>query len=67
LVSDKAFQAGRVTTNITLSVGFAVPDGLSVAKPTTLLHRADLGLYKAKHNGRNRVEPLDEAEPLCPR
>jgi len=56
-----------VTTNITLSVGFAVPDGLSVAKPTTLLHRADLGLYKAKHNGRNRVEPLDEAEPLCPR
>jgi two-component system cell cycle response regulator len=64
LVSNKAIPAGTATTNITLSMGLAVADGLSIVEPAKLLQQADLGLYKAKHNGRNRVEQVDAPEPL---
>jgi PleD family two-component response regulator len=49
---------------VTLSMGLAVADGDSALEPEKLLHQADLGLYKAKHNGRNRVEQIDEVEPV---
>jgi len=62
LISRKAVQAGTVATSITISMGLAVANGMSELAPETLLHQADLGLYKAKQNGRNRVEQIDEAQ-----
>jgi diguanylate cyclase (GGDEF)-like protein len=64
LVSRKAIQAGSVATSITMSMGLAVADGRSVPEPEKLLHQADVGLYKAKQSGRNRVEQVDENEPV---
>jgi diguanylate cyclase (GGDEF)-like protein len=60
LISSKAIHAGSVATNITLSMGLAVADGS--LDPDGLLNQADLGLYKAKQNGRNRVEQIDEIQ-----
>jgi diguanylate cyclase (GGDEF)-like protein len=64
LISSKPIKAGTVFVNVTLSMGVAVADGLSAPEPEKLLHQADLGLYKAKQNGRNRVEQIDEVEPV---
>lgn len=60
-----AFQkAGRVIAGIemgaTVSVGVAT--ALAPAPIEPLLARADAALYRAKHNGRNRVE-FDRQEP----
>jgi two-component system, cell cycle response regulator len=63
LISSKPIKAGTVFVNVTLSMGVAVADGLSAPESEKLLHQADLGLYKAKQNGRNRVEQIDEVEP----
>jgi diguanylate cyclase (GGDEF)-like protein len=60
LISSKPINAGSVSTSVTLSMGLAVADGS--VKPDALLHQADLGLYKAKRTGRNRVEQVDEIE-----
>jgi two-component system, cell cycle response regulator len=64
LISSKPIKAGTVFVNVTLSMGLAVADGLSAPEPEKLLRQADLGLYKAKQNGRNRVEQIDEVEPV---
>ncbi|MFI5363777.1 MAG: GGDEF domain-containing protein [Elusimicrobiota bacterium] len=39
----------------TVSVGVATFDGASKEKPGGLLHRADMNLYQAKHDGRNCI------------
>jgi diguanylate cyclase (GGDEF)-like protein len=62
LISRKPVKAGAVAVNITISMGLAVADNSSVPDPEKLLHEADLGLYKAKQNGRNRVEQLGLSE-----
>jgi diguanylate cyclase len=41
---------------ITLSAGVAVSRDPSDEDPSLLLHAADEALYRAKENGRNRVE-----------
>jgi diguanylate cyclase (GGDEF)-like protein len=42
--------------NFTVSLGLASLDP-AMTKPGDLLRQADIALYQAKHNGRNRVEP----------
>jgi diguanylate cyclase (GGDEF)-like protein len=48
----------------TVSIGVATFDGASKEKPSNLLHRADMNLYQAKHDGRNCVRDHGEdADP----
>ena len=42
-----------VVVTVTASLGFACDDGES--KPDVLVRRADAALYRAKNDGRNRV------------
>jgi diguanylate cyclase (GGDEF)-like protein len=45
----------------TVSIGVATFDGSTQAKPSDLLHRADMNLYQAKHDGRDRVRDRSDA------
>ncbi len=45
---------GRIA--VTCSFGVAATDGLNHQNSDHLVHRADAALFRAKHNGRNRVE-----------
>jgi PleD family two-component response regulator len=60
-----AFQAAGVVISghqigATVSIGIATAIGAVPLDP--MLARADAALYRAKHNGRNRIE-FDDAEP----
>lgn len=54
-VSADPVQVASGSVSITVSIGIAVLDPLH-DDIETLLHRADTALYRAKANGRNRVE-----------
>jgi diguanylate cyclase (GGDEF)-like protein len=54
--SDVTAMAGRVT----LSMGVFAAEGCEGADVNALLFQADVGLYKAKRNGKNRVEHMSE-------
>ncbi len=54
-VSADPVQVGSGSVSITVSIGIAVLDPLH-DDIDSLLHRADTALYRAKANGRNRVE-----------
>lgn len=41
--------------SVTISIGIAIMDGIH-SSPEEMLHAADTALYRAKQNGRNRVE-----------
>ena len=45
----------------TVSIGAATYDGASQETPGDLLHRADMNLYQAKRDGRNRVRDASDA------
>ncbi|MBV8162401.1 MAG: diguanylate cyclase [Acidimicrobiia bacterium] len=66
VVANEPFAAGNVSIPVTVSVGAAAyPDhGLSGAD---LLAAADAALYRAKDNGRNRVEEADPGGRPTPR
>ena len=49
----------------TVSIGVATFEGASKGKPVDLLHRADMNLYQAKHDGRNCVRDHCD-EPNAP-
>ncbi|MCK0713786.1 diguanylate cyclase [Chromohalobacter sarecensis] len=54
----KKFESVRVEFHgewLSFSVSFGVAERQSREGVESLLHRADMGLYAAKHNGRNRV------------
>ena len=54
-VAERGFEAGGPRTlAVTISVGVALNEG-ETDTPETLLKRADVALYRAKREGRNRV------------
>ena len=53
-ISSKPILTPRGSTIVTVSMGVAVADPATNA--ASILRRADLALYQAKRNGRNRVE-----------
>ena len=63
-VSLKPIPTSVKPRSITLSMGVAVADGSKQVDAFALLHQADLGLYKAKKSGRNRVEQIEELETV---
>ncbi len=52
---------GSTGRSITMSMGVAVSECVGVKEVEALLNRADIALYAAKANGRNRVETSDPA------
>lgn len=59
-VCSKPVDMQGKSKTVTVSMGVAVAAGGAQLDPQEFLNRADAGLYKAKRNGRNRVEQLDD-------
>ncbi|WP_244633760.1 sensor domain-containing protein [Erwinia persicina] len=53
------FSVDGHNLSVGLSIGIAIADG-GMATPDELLRRADMALYEAKRNGRNRFEHFTE-------
>lgn len=58
------FEVGGRTFSTTASFGIAGFDGKEAPRLEELIHQADLALYAAKRNGRNRIEFASEAKPI---
>jgi len=61
-VASRPFSTSAQPQTITVSMGVAVADGETEPQAHDVLQLADMGLYKAKSEGRNRVEHIDPAE-----
>ena len=61
-IASQPFSTSVQPQTITVSMGVAVMDGQVEPPVQDLLHLADMGLYKAKREGRNRVEHINPAE-----
>jgi diguanylate cyclase (GGDEF)-like protein/PAS domain S-box-containing protein len=57
---NNAYEGGQLGT-VTVSIGVAIFPQNGSAR-VELMHKADMALYKAKKNGRNRVEVFTEGE-----
>jgi len=60
-VASKPIETSAKPRTVTVSMGVAVATGNTETDIQLLLNQADAGLFKAKRNGRNRVEQVDEA------
>ena len=49
-------KSSQISKQLSVSLGVASADGVSQYNTQQLINAADNALYKAKHNGRNRVE-----------
>jgi diguanylate cyclase (GGDEF)-like protein len=58
LISNQPILTSAGSTTITISMG--ATEAESSSNSEKLVRSADLALYRAKHNGRNRVEYMDE-------
>jgi len=58
-VCSKAIETSAKSRTVTVSMGVAVASGEEEGEIQSLLSQADTGLFKAKRNGRNRVEQVD--------
>jgi diguanylate cyclase (GGDEF)-like protein len=56
-VASHEFTYQGTRLGVTISLGVATSDDLGIESPDDLIGRADEFLYRAKENGRNRVEP----------
>ena len=63
-LSDAPFEVGELSIRQTVSIGVATWDGSEA--PEELQRRADMAMYRAKENGRNRVEIALEEEVAAP-
>jgi len=60
-IADKPVVSARGSRRVTVSMGVAVSTDHAEADVEALVHQADMGLYAAKRNGRNRVEHVEHA------
>jgi len=61
-ISKSPITTTAKPVTITLSFGITVVDGTTGVPVQDILHYADLGLYKAKQEGRNRIGQVDFPE-----
>lgn len=55
-IEDFSFDIGDETIAVTVSIGICSHDFKNIITEKEIIKKADNELYKAKHNGRNRVE-----------
>lgn len=54
-IADKPMHTSEGVFNVTMSLGVATVDSCTTADVDSLIRKADEALYRAKHQGRNRV------------
>ncbi len=64
-IADEEFQIEGMRIPVTASFGVAASTQLSKADPERLLKLADAALYRAKRNGRDRVELATSVATAC--
>lgn len=58
-IESTTFTNGNDSIRLTISLGFAMTENGESITAKELVRRADMALYKAKHEGRNRVAGYD--------
>ena len=67
ILTLRAEQQGRPDSTPTVSIGVAAMVPRQGLQPRDLIKAADIALYRAKSNGRNRAEAAPETAPVLSR